>query len=122
MYKIFRYVTMLSLISFTLIPICKAMNINIIPTDTINRTSVAIDNIIIAKFSTYTPYNITNIVNFLNDSIGSFKITLFEIKKIMIKPLTTDSYNNIYKNLYFPFENKIPLYYNLYNMTHDKNM
>jgi transcriptional regulator of heat shock response len=113
---------MLSLISFTLIPICKAMNINIIPTDTINRTSVAIDNIIIAKFSTYTPYNITNIVNFLNESIGSFKITLFEIKKIMIKPLTTDSYNNIYKNLYFPFENKIPLYYNLYNMTHDKNM
>jgi|688.fasta_scaffold175099_3 hypothetical protein len=125
MYKIFRYVTMLSLISFTLIPICKAMNINIIPTDTINRTSVAIDNIIIAKLSTYTtyaPYNITNIVNFLNESIGSFKITLFEIKKIMIKPLTADSYNNIYKNLYFPFENKIPLYYNLYNTTYDKNM
>ena len=57
MYKIFRYVTMLSLISFTLIPICKAMNINIIPTDTINRTSVAIDNIIIAKLSTYTTDN-----------------------------------------------------------------
>jgi len=119
MYKIFRYVTMLSLISFTLIPICKAMNINIVPTDTINRTSVAIDNIIIAKLSTY---NITNIVNFLNESIGSLKITLFEIKKIMIKPLKIESYNNIYNNLYFPFENKIPLYYNLYNMTHDKNM
>lgn len=115
---------MLSLISFTLIPICKAMNINIISTDLMNRTNVAIDNIIIAKFSTYVPpYNITNIVNFLNESIGSFKITLFEIKKIMIKPLTTDSYNNIYKNLYFPFENKIPLYYNLYNTTtYDKNM
>ena len=86
MYKIFRYVTMVSLISFTLIPICKAMNINIIPTDAINRTSIAIDNIIIAKFSTYTtyvPYNITNIVTFLNDTIGSFKITLFEIKKIL---------------------------------------
>lgn len=118
MYKIFRYVTMLSLISFTLIPICKAMNINIIPTDTINMTSVTIDNIIIAKFSTYAPYNITNIVNFLNYTIGTFKITLFEIKKIMSKPLTMGGYNN----MYFPFEKKIPLYYNLYNINYDKNI
>jgi hypothetical protein len=57
MYKIIRYITMLSLISFTSIPICKAMNVNIIPTDTINRTIVDIDNITITKFSPYTlPY------------------------------------------------------------------
>ena len=73
-------------------------------------TSVAFSIIpIIAKPNTAISYNYFNPLNDTYNTYDIYKHKLFEIKNNRLSPFS--AFVNDFRNLFYPFERKIPLYY-----------